>query len=392
MAVCLCAAALAGCGKNKVKKDENGDPIDTVIKIGVFSALTGEDGDWGKKEALGAEFANTLVNTLETGDIAYTIELRYGDNASSAGTASAAANGLVTEGCDVVIGTNTADISLAAADVFGGAGLAVIGTPKLDPSAVESSDSVYSISCLGPFEGAVTAAYAAGHYGTTAYILMKNGNTASAALGESFKNAFTAGGGAVREGGYQDGTTDFSDYFDAAVQAGAAMIFAPIPVEDTGLFLAQASEQGVALPILAGSGWNNSEVLEAARGTSLDISVPAGFDERIDTEAGAGFVTAFKQWLNDKPEKLADNGGDDAVSPASAIGYDAYMAAVEAIKKAGGAKPADIIAAFGGTTYDGVSGTITLDASGSMVCNGACILHADTSGGSWSYVTYQKAG
>ena len=94
-----------------------------------------------------------------------------------------------------------------------GPGLAVIGTPKLDPSAVESSDSVYSISCLGPLEGAVTAAYAAGRYGTTAYILMKNGSTASAALGESFKNAFTAAGGAVREGGYQDGTTDFSGLF-----------------------------------------------------------------------------------------------------------------------------------------------------------------------------------
>ena len=36
-------------------------------------------------------------------------------------------------------------------------------------------------------------------------------------------------------------------------------------------------------------------------------------------------------------EKLTNNGGNDVVSAVSALGYDAYMVAIEAIKAAGSA-------------------------------------------------------
>ena len=39
----------------------------------------------------------------------------------------------------------------------------------------------------------------------------------------------------------------------------------------------------------------------------------------------------------------------------SALGYDGYMVALEAVKAAGSASPADIAAALPGVTYDGVT-------------------------------------
>ncbi len=102
-------------------------------------------------------------------------------------------------------------------------------------------------------------------------------------------------------------------------------------------------------------------------------------------------MTAFRQWLSDNPDKLADNGGGYDVSATSAFGYDAYMAVIEAVQKAGGTGPADILAGLPGTTVSGATGVVTLTSAGAAKRDGACILSADTSDVSWRYVTYQKA-
>ncbi len=235
------------------------------------------------------------------------------------------------------------------------------------------------------------AAYAREHYSaSTVYILMKNGDDRSGELGVSFKDAFTAYGGTVVEGRYQQGNTDFTDYLAAAAEAGAAVLFAPIPPEDAGLLFAQATDEGPLIPMLSSSAWNNELILAAVQGTALDVSIPAAFDKDIQLDAGIGFVAAFSQWLSDNPDKLADNGGTSAVSAASALGYDAYMTVLETVKNAGSAVPADILAALPATTYAGAAGGIAFTPSGGADRDGACILHAETAGDSWRYVTYQK--
>ena len=49
------------------------------------------------------------------------------------------------------------------------------------------------------------------------------------------------------------------------------------------------------------------------------------------------------------------------ISAVTAMGYDAYYVALEAIKAANSADPAAIKAALGGVTYTGVSGSIAFD-------------------------------
>ena len=46
-------------------------------------------------------------------------------------------------------------------------------------------------------------------------------------------------------------------------------------------------------------------------------------------------MTGFKEWLNADSQKLTNNGGNDIVAAVSALGYDGYMVALEAIKAAG---------------------------------------------------------
>ncbi len=85
------------------------------------------------------------------------------------------------------------------------------------------------------------------------------------------------------------------------------------------------------------------------------------FDENDDSGAAKEFVTGFKAWLNADSQKLTNNGGNDIVAAVSALGYDAYMTALEAIKAAGSTDGTAIKDALFGVDLDGVTGSITFD-------------------------------
>ena len=58
-------------------------------------------------------------------------------------------------------------------------------------------------------------------------------------------------------------------------------------------------------------------------------------------EGGAPeFDAGIKEWMNANADALTNNGGNDMVSAVTAMGYDAYFVALEAIKAAGSTDPA----------------------------------------------------
>ena len=390
LAVCISTAALSGCNKNK-DSQQISDSADKIIKIGVFEPFSGVDSTEGKREALGMEYANAVVDTVEINGQTYTIELWQSDNVSSATAATAGAYELIDEECDIVLGSYGTDVSEAAAGILADAGISMIGASYIDTQVIEENSNIYNISYDDDFEAKALASYALQQVkATAAYILTKNGDEMSGALGKSFKEAFTAIGATVAEGSYQDGNADFSDYFEAAEKAGAGVIFAPIPTEDVDLLFSQMSSRSIVLPLMSGSFWRCDDILSALQDTTLNVYIPTAFDESIQTDSGSEFVTAFKEWLNANTDRLADNGGDDAVCTASVLGYDAYMTAVKAIENADSAEPAAIGAALSRTTYSGVTGSIAFSDTGAAVRDGACILRAEIYSGTWRFETYQN--
>ena len=82
--------------------------------------------------------------------------------------------------------------------------------------------------------------------------------------------------------------------------------------------------------MLASDTWDSNVVAEAAKGTNMNIYVTTFYQEGGNPEFDAG----IKEWMNANPDALTNNGGNDVVAAVSALGYDAYMAAVAAIEKA----------------------------------------------------------
>ena len=101
------------------------------------------------------------------------------------------------------------------------------------------------------------------------------------------------------------------------------------------------------------------------------------------------FDACIKAWLNANPDKLTNNGGNDMIAAVTAVGYDAYLTALEALKAAGSTKPADVLAALPGVKLEGVTGVIEFDDIGDAKRDSAFIKTANTVNGVWDFVKIQ---
>ena len=83
--------------------------------------------------------------------------------------------------------------------------------------------------------------------------------------------------------------------------------------------------------MLASDTWDSNVVAEAAKGTNMNIYVTTFYQEGGSPE----FDQGIKDYINSDSTALANNGGNDQLAAVSAMGYDAYFTALEALKAAG---------------------------------------------------------
>ena len=126
-------------------------------------------------------------------------------------------------------------------------------------------------------------------------------------------------------------------------------------------------------------------VLDAVKGTNLQLYVSTFYQEGGSPEFDAG----IKEYINTNSEALAANGGNDTISAVTAMGYDAYYVALEAMKQADSVKKGDLMNILPSVTYEGVSGAIAFDDIGDAVRDTAFIKTADTANGAWVLETVQ---
>ena len=360
-----------------------------TVKIGVYEPASGDNGAGGKQETLGIQYANSVCPTVEIGGTEYNVELAIVDNESSNETGPTAASQLVSEGVSVVLGSYGSGVSIAASDIFEQAGVPAIGVTCTNPQVTEGNTHYFRICFLDPFQGTVLANFAAENFeAKKAYVLTKLGDDYSVGLGYYFQDAFEneLGGEVVAET-FPEGNADFTSYLTTAVNEGADVIFAPTSTEAAQLIIDAAAAQGIDIPILAGDTWDSNVILNAAKGKDLDIYVTTFYQEGGNEE----FDTNIKEWISGDSTNLANNGGDDTVAAVTAMGYDAYFVALEALKAAGSTDPAAVTEAIWDVTYSGVTGDIAFDSvDGDAARDSAYVKTANTETGAWDFVGVQQ--
>ena len=362
-----------------------------TVKIGVFEPASGDNGAGGKQEVIGIEYANSLVPTVEVGGKTYDVELVIVDNQSATDKAISAAQELVDAGVSIVLGSYGSGVSMAGGEVFADAEVPAIGASCTNPGVTSLCDYYWRVCFLDPFQGTVMANFAKDEFGAkTAYVLSQLGDDYTTGLATYFAKAFESMGGSVINEQFTEGTSDYTAYLTNAINGGADVIFCPTSTTVAALLIDQAASMNVAIPMLAGDTWESSVILDAAKGTNLTICMSTFFDENDETSPQAAeFVQGFKAWLNANPDKKTNNGGNDIVAAVSALGYDAYMVAIEAIKAAGSIDSVAIAEALPGVVVDGVTGSISFDEIGDANKDMAYIKKANTETVSFDFVKTQ---
>ena len=361
-----------------------------TVKIGVFEPTSGDNGAGGRQEVLGIEYANKLKPTVEIGGKTYNVELVVVDNQSASDKAVTAAQSLVSDGVSIVLGSYGSGVSMAGGDVFAAAGIPAIGISCTNPNVTLLCDYYWRICFLDPFQGSVMANFAAEKGCKKAYVLTMLGEDYGNGLGYYFTDAFQKLGGEVVSETFPEGTSDFSAYLNNAVKAGCDVIFAPSATTYASLIIDQAAAQNISFPLMAGDTWENSVILDAAKGKNIDVYVSTFFAEDESNAAAVEFVSGFKAWLNENSDKLTNNGGNDIVAAVSVLGYDAYNVALAALEAAGSVDPADVAAALPSVTYNGITGSIAFDENGDAKKDMAYIKKADGDAGAFVFEKTQS--
>lgn len=358
-----------------------------TVKIGVYEPASGDNGAGGKQETLGIQYANTVQPTVEIDGTEYEVELDIVDNQSSNDKGPSAASQLVSDGVSIVLGSYGSGVSIAASDIFKDAGVPALGVTCTNPQITLGNEHYFRICFLDPFQGTVLANFANDNFeAKKAYVLTKLGDDYSAGLGHYFTQAFEELGGEVVAETFPEGNSDFTSYITSAKNAGAEIFFAPVSTEAAALIIEQAAAQGLGMPIMAGDTWDSNVILNAAKGKDVEIYVTTFYQEGGNQE----FDDGIKEYINSDSTAKANNGGDDTVSGLSAMGYDAYFVALEALKAAGSTDPADVMEALWGVTYTGVTGEIAFDQeNGDAIRDTAYVKVANTETGAWDFVAEQ---
>jgi len=357
-----------------------------TVKIGVYEPASGDSGAGGKQEMLGMQYANKETPTVEIGGTTYDVELVYADNGSSTDKAPSAAQQLVSEGVSVVLGSYGSGVSIAGSQYFADANIPAIGVTCTNPQVTAGNDHYFRICFLDPFQGTVLANYAAKELGaTTAYCLGELGNDYDQGLLTYFKQAFEGLGGTAIVESFPTGTADFTSYLTNAANYGAQVFFCPVSIAYSTQIVQQAASQGATFPILGSDTLDSNVVAEAAKGTNVAVIITTFYQEG----ATPAFDEGFKAWLNEDSEAMTNNGGNDMISAVSAMGYDAYYTALEALKAAGTTDSAAVKAALPSVTLTGVSGAIAFDETGDAIRDAAFIKKINNETGDWEFVTEQ---
>ena len=381
LALCM-VFTLCACGGG----GEAADSGEKVVKIGVFEPSSGDSASGGKKEILGMQYANALTPEVVIGGETYKVELVYGDNGSSTDKAPSAASSLVSAGVSVVLGSYGSGVSMAGGPKFEEAGIPAIGVTCTNPNVTAGNSYYFRICFLDNFQADVLANFAMDKFDAkVAYCLGESGNEYDQGLIAFFKQVFEAAGGTVITDSFPNGNSDFNSYLNKAKSEGADVIFTPVSIAYAVQILKQAESLGIEAPFLGSDTLDDNMVLDAVKGTNLQLFVSTFYQEGGAPEFDAG----IKEYINTNSEALAANGGNDTISAVTAMGYDAYYVALEAMKKADSVNKSDLMNILPSVTYEGVSGAIAFDDIGDAVRDTAFIKTADTANGVWTLETVQ---
>ena len=361
-----CALTLVGCekkasaptsgasGGTATAPASGGTPgvtADTIL-LGEVGSLTGSEATFGISTRNAIELAINEVNAAG-GVKGRKIEVRVYDNQSKPEEAAQAANRLINQdNVLLILGEVASSNSMAMAEKAQPAKVPMISNASTNPKVTEIGDYIFRVCFIDPFQGYVMAKFAHDNLKLNKVAVLRDlGSAYSQGLADVFERKYTEMGGKIVAGEtYTKGSTDFRSQLTAIKRASPDAIYIPGYYNDIGLIARQARELGITATLMGGDGWDSEKLFELG-GSAVEGSYFSNHYSPDDPNPRVQkFIASYKAAYGSVPDSLA------------ALGYDAAMVAVDAIKRAPSFDRAAIRDAIAQTkNFHGVTGSITLD-------------------------------
>ena len=333
---------------------------DVTIQIGIYEPMSGADSDAAKAEIKGIELAHEVYPNIG-GKI---VELVYSDNSSDIDAAETAINNLIFKKPDVILGSYGSVYSMIAGKPINDAKIPAIAITNDNPLVTKNYPYYFRVCYVDSNQGDLLAKYVLEQkQETTAGVLIPNNDDVAMAMATTFVDrieAETENEDAITAyETYKPGQKDFTKPLKAIQESGVKSVLLPGDSADSANIINQAADLGMDVMFLGPTDWSSKEFRsELSSSVSKEHLAFVNFftaDDTINQESEKFLKAYHEKYGKDKEP-------EDSV----ALGYDAYLIAINAINDAGnnpsGKDIRKVLASA--KEFQGASGNITFNTEG----------------------------
>lgn len=333
---------------------------DVTIQIGIYEPMSGADSDAAKAEIKGIELAHEVYHNIG-GKI---VELVYSDNSSDIDAAETAINNLISKKPDIILGSYGSVYSMIAGKPVNDAKIPAIAITNDNPLVTKNYPYYFRVCYVDSNQGDLLAKYVLEQkQETTAGVLIPNNDDVAMAMATTFVDrieAETENEDAITAyETYKPGQKDFTKPLKAIQESGVKSVLLPGDSADSANIINQAADMGMDVMFLGPTDWSSKEFR-----SELSSSVSK---EHL---AFVNFFTA-DDTINQESEKFLEAyhekyGKDKEPEDSVALGYDAYLIAINAVNDAGNDPSGNDIRKVlaSAKEFQGASGNITFNTEG----------------------------
>lgn len=333
---------------------------DVTIQIGIYEPMSGADSDAAKAEIKGIELAHEVYPNIG-GKI---VELVYSDNSSDIDAAETAINNLISKKPDIILGSYGSVYSMIAGKPVNDAKIPAIAITNDNPLVTKNYPYYFRVCYVDSNQGDLLAKYVLEQkQETTAGVLIPNNDDVAMAMATTFVDrieAETENEDAITAyETYKPGQKDFTKPLKAIQESGVKSVLLSGDSADSANIINQAADLGMDVMFLGPTDWSSKEFR-----SELSSSVSK---EHL---AFVNFFTA-DDTINQESEKFLEAyhekyGKDKEPEDSVALGYDAYLIAINAVNDAGNDPSGNDIRKVlaSAKEFQGASGNITFNTEG----------------------------
>ena len=360
---------MTSCSTNQNIKEaffeKEGQAADT-IRIGVLEPQTGNDSPMGDLEIQGIELAHNLVPEIA----GKKVELIYADTQSNIYAAETAVDALIEKQPAIVLGSYGDAVSLIASQKLGEKQIPAIAVTATNPLITANNSYYFRVSFTDASQGRALAEYvfSALQLKQAAVVKVRDEDTSTEMVSQfsARLEKLTDDEDCIIESIELPQDVKTCEKFAERLKAsGAQAIFMPVSLSYAEKMFDAADKAGInAVTFIGPKDWHSDDLIKLQQ-KYPQITIAVAADFTAETADGAEVETVTGSLYEEFLAAYKKAYGKDEAPEAVALGFDAYMLAVQAIEQAGdvsGTKVKDALLMT--ENFGGASGDISFNESG----------------------------